>query len=167
MRLFGSIVTAAVFLVPFAVAQHAGAPVPAPVHVSPIAMHTSSATSAGMHGSSPSSPHIVGTNPHPGALGSRSVPQTSALNTERAKPRTLPVPSTNSRPEKADFFSFLHRNRRDRCKGGSCAAVPSTVASVVHPAADIPVASNPHTGCNIVPTFNPGIPCNPYAPCCP
>lgn len=164
MRLFGLVAAPAVFLLPLTVfAQHSAAP--ASVPSIPIASHTLSAISPVTH--SPVIAHSPGTTSGTGTQGPRAVAlrSSSKLNGSHADDRSLLKPSTNSRPQKAGFFSFIHR-RPNKCRHGSCAASPSSsliTQSYAFPRMD----SEVRVGCRVVPIANPAIPCNMFSPCCP
>jgi hypothetical protein len=156
MRLLSLVVAAVIFLTPLAVlAQHSPAPAPAPAHVTSIASHTWSAPSVGAHSSSIATSRSTGATAHPGAQGSRPAKASHELT------------GTNSRPERASFFSFRHKSKPDRCRNGSCAtATPSRSLTSPVPAVT-PVASEARRGCTLVAVPNSGIPCNMLSPCCP
>jgi hypothetical protein len=164
MRLLGLVAVPAVFLLPLSVfAQHSAAP--ASVPSIPIASHTPAAISPVTH--SPGIPHSPGTISGTGAQGPRAVAlrSSSKLDGSHANDRSQLQPSTNSRPQKAGFLSFLHW-RPDKCRHGSCAPPPSS-GLISQSYAFPPVDSEVRVGCRVVPIANPAIPCNMFSPCCP
>ena len=163
MRLLSLGAGTVIFLVPLAVfAQHSAAP----VHVTPISSHITS-PSASVHSSGISSSRSGGTISRTGPQGSPAPKGKHELNTARADDSNLSKSSSDSLAQKPGVFSFLHK-RPNRCTHGACKAAPSPSKTLFRPAPAItPIAFERPVGCTIVPVFNPGIPCNPYAPCCP
>jgi hypothetical protein len=165
MRLLSLGAGTVIFLVPVAVfAQHSATP----VHVTPVTSHVASAPSASIHSSASSSTRSGGTTSRTGPQGSPAPKGKHELSTARADDSNLSTSSSDSRAQKPGVFSFLHK-RPNKCAHGACKAPPSPSTTLVPPAAPAvtPFAFERHVSCTIVPVFNPGIPCNSYAPCCP
>jgi hypothetical protein len=165
MRLLGLVAAAVVFLAPLAVlAQHSAATA---THASPSASHTAPAPSAGVHSSSTSSPRSTGATSRTGAQEFHTVAKAhNALKIGRANDKSLAASDENLQPEKHGFFSFIHRNKREKCRQGSCAPTPS-MNLISQRQVVTPVASNVRFGCTVLPVPNSGIPCNAFSPCCP
>lgn len=174
MRLWGLAVAAGQFLFPFALlAQHTAAP--APSHVSPAVSHVSSSPSAGIHTSSIPSSLSVGARPATRAEGLHTYAQTArAPKATRVKDKGLSQSVANSSSERRGLFHFLRRRGpaqaglQSRCKHGRCsinnASSPTRVAATAKVA---PGRFEARSGCTVVPTANPAVPCNALAPCCP
>jgi membrane-bound lytic murein transglycosylase B len=134
-------------------AQHATMPSPPPAsHVTaPSATHTGA-----------SSPHVSA--PHGTASTSHSAAQTSHLAS--AKASEAQISGAKPAPEKRGWFSWLRKHEPvnpDSHKRGKERRNPGTnyVAQQFPP-----YNFYAKHGCTVVPVSNPGVPCNPFAPCC-
>lgn len=171
MRFWAFALAVEAFLFPLAlVAQHTAAP--AGSHGSPAGSHASATASSGAHVSSIPSSHTHGAGSANGAqalhppAGSTRSPKTTSV-----KDREMSKSVTKSKPERRGLFSFLRKRQpiqpdlQEKCKPGHC----STNNTIAPTQLVAPVPSQVHArlGCTVVPGANPGIPCNPLAPCCP
>lgn len=168
MKLWSLALAAGTLLPSALVAQHTVAPAPPVVAA---VSHVSSPTpSASIHASSvpssrtPGAPSLAGgQGTHTTSQPARDQQATSVKFDERSHA------AAKSTFERRGLLSFLRKREpissdsRNNCKNGSCLA-KRTMPPVPSAA---PARTEARIGCNVVPVNNPGVPCNPLAPCCP
>ncbi len=138
-------------------AQHATTmPPPSAVNTTVTAPHITATTPA-IH-TSVSAPHGIASTPH-------TVAQTPHIAT--VKTNETRISGAKPNPERHGLFSWFRKREpvgsdsQDRRKERRNSS-PNYLALQIPPS-----TAHAHHGCTIVPVSNPGIPCNPLAPCCP
>jgi hypothetical protein len=148
-------------------AQHATTmPSPPAVHTTVTTPHTTvkmPAIHTGVAAPHVSAPHGIASTSHPVA----QTPHIATVKTNEAR-----ISGAKPNPEKHGLFSWFrkrepigsdsHKQRKERRNPN-----PNYLAQQVPPRQVPPSTALANRGCTIVPASNPGIPCNPLAPCCP